>query len=125
MSVDATPCVHEFETPNNTPKSKASHKLSFSSEDVDSSDLDEDIVSDTADNILRKIRVKNVNRIIIGTLNINSLAPKFEQLKEVIGNNIDILTIQETKLDSSFPVSQFLIDGYSEPYRLDRNRNGG
>ena len=73
----------------------------------------------------REIRVKNVNRIIIGTLNINSLAPKFEQLKEVIGNNIDILTIQETKLDSSFPVSQFLIDGYSEPYRLDRNRNGG
>ena len=56
---------------------------------------------------------------------INSLAPKFEQLKEVIGNNLDILTIQETKLDSSFPPGQFLIDGYTEPYRLDRNRNGG
>ena len=58
-------------------------------------------------------------------LNINSLAPKIEQLKEVIGKNLDILTIQETKLDSSFPSAQFLIDGYSEPYRLDRNRNGG
>ena len=30
-----------------------------------------------------------------------------------------------TKLESSFPSGQFLIDGYSEPYRLDRNRNGG
>ena len=62
---------------------------------------------------------------MIGTLNINSLAPKFDQLREVIGNHLDILTIQETKLDSSFPTGQFLINGYSEPYRLDRNRNGG
>ena len=80
---------------------------------------------ESADEILRKIRVKNVNKVIFGTLNINSLAPKFEQLREVIGKNIDILTIQETKLDSSFPIGQFLIEGYSEPYRLDRNRNGG
>ena len=37
----------------------------------------------------------------------------------------DILTIQETKLDHSFQTAQLLIDGYSEPYRLDRNRHGG
>ena len=43
----------------------------------------------------------------------------------MIGNNIDILTIQETKLDSSFPTNQFLLDGYSEPFRKDRNRHGG
>ena len=29
--------------------------------------------------------------------------------------------ISETKLDSFFPNGQFQIDGYSEPYRLDRN----
>ena len=81
--------------------------------------------SENAVNILKKIRIKNINRITIATLNINSLASKFEQLREVIGNNIDILTIQETKLDSSFPTDQFLIDGYSEPYRKDRNRRGG
>ena len=75
--------------------------------------------------VLREIRVKNVNKVIIGTLNINSLAPKFEELKAVIGKNIDILTIQETKLDDSFPPGQFTIDGYSEPYRLDRNKHGG
>ena len=33
--------------------------------------------------------------------------------------------ISETKIDESFPISQFLIDGFSSPYRLDRNSNGG
>ena len=28
-------------------------------------------------------------------------------------------------MGDAFPVSQFHIDGYSKPYRLDRNRNGG
>ena len=37
---------------------------------------------------------------------------------------LDILIITETKLDNTFPVSQFHIDGFSKPYRLDRNRNG-
>ena len=37
----------------------------------------------------------------------------------------DILFISETKLDSSFPVNQFLIDGLTPPYRLGRNANGG
>ena len=63
--------------------------------------------------------------VIIGTLNINSFAPKFEELREIIGKNLDILTIQETKLDSSFPTQQFSLDGFSTPYRLDRNRDGG
>ena len=52
------------------------HDPSFSTDDAD---LSAD--TETADNILRRIRVKNVNKIIFGTLNINSLAPKFEQLK--------------------------------------------
>ena len=46
-------------------------------------------------------------------------------MKEIIGKNLDVLTIQETKLDPSFPAQQFIIEGYSEPYRLDRNREGG
>ena len=33
--------------------------------------------------------------------------------------------ISETKIDESFTVSQFLIDGFSTPFRLDRNDNGG
>ena len=39
--------------------------------------------------------------------------------------NIDILILVETKIDSTFTNSQFLIDGYTQPYRADRNRHGG
>ena len=33
--------------------------------------------------------------------------------------------IFETKLDNSFPESQFLIEGYSKPFRNHRNYHGG
>lgn len=83
------------------------------------------INSEDAFSILRNIRVKNVNKLMIGCLNINSLASKFDILKEIIGNHLDILVLVETKLDTSFPTEQFLITGYTNPYRLNRNKNGG
>ena len=46
-------------------------------------------------------------------------------MKSIIGKNIDILVITETKIDPSFPNSQFQIDGFSMPFRFDRNRFGG
>ena len=55
----------------------------------------------------------------------NSISGKFDQLKALVTGNIDILVITESKLDSSFPNAQFMIDGFSEPYRMDRNRHGG
>ena len=33
--------------------------------------------------------------------------------------------ISETKIDESFPASQFIIEGYSKPFRRERNSNGG
>ena len=51
------------------------------------------------------------------------IEPK-DQLKVLISKNLDILVITETKLDSTFPVTQFLIEGYKS-YILDRNRHGG
>ena len=74
---------------------------------------------------LRAIRKKNLNKLIIAQLNVNSLKNKLEFLKEQIQDNIDILMISETKIDASFPVGQFLLNGYSTPFRLDRNANGG
>ena len=38
---------------------------------------------------------------------------------------MDFLLISETKLNNSFPENQFLIEGYSRPYRLDRTEKGG
>lgn len=38
--------------------------------------------------------------------------------------NIDILMISETKLFENSPLCQFLLDGYSVPFRFDENGNG-
>ena len=66
-----------------------------------------------------------MNRLLIGNLNVNSISNKFDQLKLFVQGKFDVLVITETKLDSTFHTSQFLIEGYSKPYRFDRNRNGG
>ena len=70
---------------------------------------------------LQEIRKCNINTIVMAYLNINSLRIKFDSLIEQITENIDILTILETKLDSSFHSGHFLVNGYSEPFRVDQN----
>ena len=75
--------------------------------------------------LLRDIKISNLNRLIIGQLNINSLRNKFEALKSIIKDNIDILIITESELDDTFPTNQFRIDGYAPPFRIDRNKTGG
>ena len=74
---------------------------------------------------LKRIRNKNPNRPIIVQLNVNSIRNKFHSIKSLIADNVDILMLSETKVDDSFPTSQFLIDGFSKPFRLDRCSNGG
>ena len=72
-----------------------------------------------------RIRLSNADRLIIGHLNINSLRNKFEMLREIPQDKLDILLISETKVNSSFSSSQFAIDGFSYPFRIDRNSSGG
>ena len=74
---------------------------------------------------LKAIHKGNIKKLIIGQLNINSLRNKFDCLVQQIIGNVDILMVSETKLDNSFPVGQFLIDGYGPPIRLDRDIHGG
>ena len=50
---------------------------------------------------------------------------KFQTLKFIIDNNIGIFLISEAKLDDSFPLAQFLIKGFSAPYRFNINSKGG
>ena len=78
-----------------------------------------------AKSLLQKMRLTCKNNLIITHLNINSIRNKFDLLKELIAKNIDILVISETKLDPSFPLGQFHIDGYMPPIRADKNRHGG
>ena len=74
---------------------------------------------------MKDLRIKNHNRIIVANLNINSIPNKFDALKTIIPGNIDIFVITETKLDASFETTEFMINGFCQPYRLDRNGNGG
>ena len=65
--------------------------------------------------ILRLLKTKNVDRPVIGQLNINSISPKFEHLESLIKGNVDLLMVSETKVDDTFPTEQFKIEGYSKP----------
>ena len=74
---------------------------------------------------LSEIKTKNGNKLIIGSLNINSISSKIDLLRTYVKDYLDILVVLETKIDESYPISQFSIDGFSEPFRLDRDKNGG
>ena len=71
------------------------------------------------------MRVKHVKKIIFTHLNINSPCNKFVFLVEFVKGNVDILMISETKTEESLQLSQFKIDSYITPFRLDRNNSGG
>ena len=63
--------------------------------------------------------------LIKGHININSIRNKFEILKSMLLEVLDVLMITETKLCDSFPEQQFHIEGFNIPFRLDRNRHRG
>ena len=104
--MDKNPCKIHQES-----EESKSREVSYSSEDCSS--------------LLRDISRKNMNRIKIGQLNINSIRNKFDMLVPAVVRNLDILLITETKIDSSFPEGQFEIDGFTTPYRVDRDCHGG
>ena len=64
--------------------------------------------------------------MIIGHLNIHSIAAKIDDLKTIIQDNIDVLIISDPKLNQSHTSAQVSIDGFNEPFRLGRIiKNGG
>ena len=69
--------------------------------------------------------MKNPNNIIFSYININSIRNQFDNLCDSISKNVDVLSVAETKLDASFPNSQFLILGFHEPMRLDKTSKRG
>ena len=81
-------------------------------------------ISDTPYSSLNSLRIKNPNRIILGHLNINSIRNKIDMVSDLVEGKIDILLLSETKIDNTFPTSQFKISGFSLPHRHDRSVNG-
>ena len=96
------------ENPSQVTKERFSISQKLSSNSNSSSKSNTECITE-----LKKVRINNTKNVIIATVNVNSLVSKFVELK-IIGQGIfDILVINETKLDASFPVNQFVINGFS------------
>ena len=75
-------------------------------------------------NGLHKQRLNHPKNVIIWHLNINSLRNKFSGFKYLVLKKPDICLLTETKIDGSFPNTQFFTEGY-RMFRKDGNKNGG
>ena len=89
-----------------------------------SSQSPESSESSNNQSIIDHVRLNNVNGLIIGHLNINYLRNKFEMLREIVQDKLNVLLVSETKVDLSFPSSQFAIKGFSASFWRDRNSSG-
>ena len=84
---------------------------------------------DNANNSLEKIcslRMKNLSNPLIGYLDINTLRNKIIDVREIFYKfSPDYFVFSENKLDESFPIYQFNIQGYEIRTRKDRDKIGG
>ena len=46
-------------------------------------------------------------------------------LSQLIKENVDILSIAETKIDETFSENEFLLNSFKKPFRLDKSTNRG
>ena len=84
-----------------------------------------DKIGNSLEDNLTDLKASNENGVKIAHLNINFLYNKFEGLKHFIQDKIDVLVLSETKLDDTYMSIQFQIEGFSIPFRADRNAHGG
>ena len=98
------------------------HNLDNLSTQFDVYDSDESLDAESATDckkFLKSLRTSNPDKFVFANLNINFIRNKSEMLSNQIKD--DVLVVSETKIDDSFPIGNFLVDGFSTPYRLDRN----
>ena len=74
---------------------------------------------------LNMITKNNLNRLIFVHINTNSIRNKFDMLASQVEGSADVVMITETKLDDTFPADQFVLEGFSKPFRIDHSKNGG
>ena len=74
-------------------------KAKVSSKEHDSNQFAKNNESSNNLSVLDRVRLNNANRLIIGHLNINSSNNKFELIREIVQDKIDILLISKTKVD--------------------------
>ena len=76
---------------------------------VHSTDINQESLCVTPDAVtaLCKLKMKNMNKPLVGHLNINGIHKKFESLKTLVESKINIFVVSETKIDSSFHPHNF------------------
>ena len=73
---------------------------------------------------LHAARQKNEKDLLLCHLNINSIQNKFEELIDIMKKSrVQIMAVSESKIDGSYPDSQFLVPGYYL-HRKDRKKGG-
>ena len=96
-----------------------SAEIGLRNDSVEPKNLQTDIKKTVSDLDLQKLepfKKQHSNYPFLAYLNINSLRNKIVDLKQVLTKvDLEILAILETKLNESFPNSQFRVDGYFSP----------
>ena len=105
-------------------------EFSYEHISLNSNNSNESFLSESSDTlnddfILSKQRLTYPKNLIIGLLNIiNSVRNKFSSPQQNVLSKTDILLLSETKIDDSFPDSQFFTEGF-KMYRKERTKTGG
>ena len=69
---------------------------------------------------VNEFKRKDARNILIIHLNVNSLQNKFEEVSSLMKEfKAQVIYLTETKIDASYPNSQFMVEGYNI-YRYDR-----
>ena len=97
-------------------------KANSKKHNINQSGKNSDLINNLS--VLDLVRLNHASRIFLSHLNIDFLRNKFEMLREIVQDKLDISLVSETKVDPSFPSSQFLIEGFSSLFKLDRNISG-
>ena len=82
-------------------------------------------IPQTCQGELKFLRYSYPKNVIRSYININSIRNQLNSLEILINKTVEVLAISESKLDSSFPNSQFALWVYKKPYRLDLSYNSG
>ena len=112
------PSTYTYHAPDNGIEcpNKDQHPSDFNNSRNQNSQISD--LSDTGDMLpfvhkLHDFRVKHRSNFIFCHININSYRHKFASMCDALNRNIvDYLAISETKLDESFPHSQFYVQDY-------------
>ena len=93
---------------------------------IDSDITDEQLSTSTSiSKEVKELSIESHLSLIFSYLNINPIRSEFNVLQQIICHSDDILTIAETKVDSSFPTAQFRLANYRTPYHLDFSGKSG